>query len=246
MLEVKVTVMSKSIESMLRGAGIPVDLWPKVRKSTPETEMEVEQHLEAYTRIVNADRSRMLKEMENTGGREGWVYPYPEDHKIAEKMLEKLPTLHDAERFWQWRETCEKAQQACGLRDRSAVAVSYMLLSPTLQGRLNTSTPFQETWMILPRPIFFAWLREAIQAPDCLTYGKEALSRCRQMDGEELTRFAQRVITLMTRCNMATKGNKGATIPKLRNRQLFMEHLDRKSTRLNSSHSSVSRMPSSA
>ena len=134
-----------SIESMMRGAGIPVDLWPKVRKSTPETEVEVEQHLEACMRIVNADRGRLMKEMENAGGREGWVYPYPEDHKITERMIEKLPTLHDAERFWQWKETCEKAQQACGLRDRSAVAVSYMLLSPTLQGRLNTLTPFQET-----------------------------------------------------------------------------------------------------
>ena len=68
--------------------------------------------------------------------------------------------------------------------------------------------------MALPRPIFFAWLREAIQAPDCMTYAKE-----------ELTRFAQRVITLMTRCNLASKGNKGATIPEARNRQLFMEHL---------------------
>ena len=77
MLDVRVTVMAKSIESLLRGAGIPVDLWPKVRKSMPETEMEVEQHLEAYTRIVSADRSRMMKEMENTGGREGWVYPTP-------------------------------------------------------------------------------------------------------------------------------------------------------------------------
>merc|ERR1711872_324722 len=142
-------------------------------------------------------------------------------------MSEKLPTLRDAEQFWRWRETVEKAQQACGLRDRSAIAISYMLLSPTLQGRLNTSTPFQETWMVLPRPIFYDWLREAIQAPDCQTYAKEALARCRQEDGEELTRFAQRVVTLMTRCNMATKGNKGATIQEPRNRQVFMEHLRR-------------------
>ena len=89
---------------MMRGAGIPVDLWPKVRKATPETEVEVEQHLEAYARIVSADRTRLLKEVENVGGREGWVYPYPEDHKITERMLEKLPTLHDAELFWKWKE----------------------------------------------------------------------------------------------------------------------------------------------
>ena len=101
-----------------------MDLWPKVRKATPETEVEVEQHLEAYARIVSADRTRLLKEVENVGGREVWVYPYPEDHKITERMLEKLPTLHDAELFWKWQEQCEKALQACGLRDRSAVAVS--------------------------------------------------------------------------------------------------------------------------
>ena len=142
-------------------------------------------------------------------------------------MLEKLPTLHDAELFWQWRDKVEKALQACGLRDRSAVAVSYMLLSRTLQGRLNTSTEIQDTWMTLPRPIFFVWLREAIQAPDCMTYAKDALNKCKQMDGEELTRFAQRVITLMTRCNLAFKGNKGAVISDARNRQLFLEHLQR-------------------
>ena len=103
----------------------------------------------AASRSIHEDHERGPVEDDEgdgeLGGREGWVYPYPEDHKLAEKMLEKLPTLHDAERFWQWRETCEKAQQTCGLRDRSAAAVSYMLLSPTLQGRLNTSTPFQET-----------------------------------------------------------------------------------------------------
>mgnify|MGYP001804863185 CR=1 FL=1 len=90
--------------------------------------------MDAYSKIVSTDRTRLMKEMENAGGREGWVYPYPEDHKLAEKMLEKLPTLHDAEQFWRWRETCEKAQQACGLQDRSAVAISYMLCHQRSRG----------------------------------------------------------------------------------------------------------------
>ena len=55
MLDVKVRVMAKPIESLLRGAGIPADLWPKVRKTMPETEMEVETHLEAYARVVSTD-----------------------------------------------------------------------------------------------------------------------------------------------------------------------------------------------
>ena len=45
--------MSKSMEAMMRGAGVPMDLWPRVRKATPE--VEVEQHLAAYVRVVNVD-----------------------------------------------------------------------------------------------------------------------------------------------------------------------------------------------